>query len=128
MTAGSLAWLSSSPWASEGTTSSGERSEEDAVAVADLDQAADLQRGQRLAHGGAADAEALRELALGQQPVAGLELLDVDERPQPLDDLLVERAAADRLEARPQPQIVTDWLTGTSWSTGIVVQPVADRV
>ena len=51
----------------------------DAVAVADVDQAADAERCQRLAHRRAADPKTLRQLALGQQPVAGLDPLDVDE-------------------------------------------------
>jgi hypothetical protein len=57
----------------------------DAVAVADLDHHGHAQRGQRLAHRRAADAEPLADLALRHQPISGLELLDVDELPQPLD-------------------------------------------
>ena len=50
-----------------------------AVAVAHLDAAPDLQRHQRPAQRGAADAEVLGEPPLGREPVAGGQALGVDE-------------------------------------------------
>src|SRR5439155_9085850 len=75
----------------------GRAQEVDAVAVADLDQPADAQRRERLAHGGAAHAQALGELALGHQAIAGPELLDVDELAQPLGDLDGDVVSSDPL-------------------------------
>ena len=72
--------------------------EVDAVAVADLDDAAHAQRGERLADARAADPEACGELALGDEAVARLELLGADERLEALDDALVEGLAAGRLQ------------------------------
>ena len=66
--------------------------------MADLDEPHHLQRGERLAHRAAADAELLGEFALGHQAVARLELLDVDELAQPVDDQLVQGRAGDRLQ------------------------------
>ena len=72
--------------------------EVDAVAVADLDDAAHAQRGERLADARAADAEPCGELALGDEAVARLELLGADERLEALDDALVEGLAAGGLQ------------------------------
>jgi hypothetical protein len=60
--------------------------------VADVHEPHDLERGQGLAHGRAAHAETLGEVALRHEPVARLEPLHVDQLPQALDDLLVEPA------------------------------------
>ena len=54
-----------------------------------LDHALDLQRGDRLAHGGAADLEPARELALGRQPLAGREGAGADLGREPLGHVLV---------------------------------------
>ena len=51
----------------------GDCGDDGAVAVADRDHADHLERDQRLAQRGPADAEPGRELALGRQPVAGLQ-------------------------------------------------------
>ena len=64
-----------------------------AVAVAHGDHADHLERDQGLAEGGPADAETLGELALGRDPVAGLEPVVGDPGGDLLGHLLVEAAA-----------------------------------
>ena len=69
------------------------RGHDGAVAVAYLDHADHLERHERLAQGGAADAEPLRELALGRELVAGLQAVVVDPRRDLPGHLLVEARA-----------------------------------
>ena len=68
----------------------GLRGQHGAVAVPDGDHADHLQRDQRLAQRGPADSEPGRELALGREPVAGLEPVGRDPRRDLLRDLLVQ--------------------------------------
>ena len=67
----------------------------------DLDEPAALQRAQRLADRGAADPELLGQVALGRQPVAGLEPALGDQLLDLADDLLVDPGRLDRLEVHP---------------------------
>ena len=60
----------------------------------------DLQRGDRLAHGGAADLEPAREVALGRQPLAGREGARADLAREPLGHVLVALQRPYRLERR----------------------------
>ena len=71
-----------------------------AVAVPDLDDADDLERDEGLAQGRAADAETLRELALGGQPVARREAVGLDPRTDLLGDLLVEPGSREAGQPR----------------------------
>jgi hypothetical protein len=66
-------------------------------ALLDLQQAARLQRARRLPHREAADAERLRELPLGREPLAGLEAAK-DQRLELLDHRFDDRGASDRLQ------------------------------
>ena len=63
--------------------------DERARAGARLQHAADLQRADRLAHAGAADAEPPGELALGREPLPGGQPPGADVRGEPLGDPLV---------------------------------------
>ena len=74
--------------------------EDGAVAVPDLDDADDLERDEGLAQGRAADAETLRELALGGQPVARREAVGLDPRTDLLGDLLVEPGSREAGQPR----------------------------
>ena len=67
-----------------------------ARAAGDLDQALLLQHEQRLAHRGAAHAEALRQLLLGRHGRAFLELARRDGALDMLGDLVGALASADR--------------------------------
>ena len=78
--------------------------DERARAGARLDHAGDLQRGDRLAHRGAADLEPAREVALGRQPLAGRQPAGADVGGDPVGDLLVALARPDRVV----------WLIGTA--------------
>ena len=70
-------------------------------AVADLDQAGALQRDQRLANRRAADAEGRLQVALGRQPVAGLERAVEDLLLEVVGHLLEELLALDQLRLHP---------------------------
>ena len=72
--------------------------DERAGAGARLDHAVDLQRGDRLAHRGAADLEPLRQVALGRQPLAGRQQPHADLAGEPLGDPLVALAGLERAE------------------------------
>ena len=74
-----------------------------ALAAVDRHQSHLLQREQRLAHGRAADAELLHQIALGRQLVAGRILTLVDHRLEAPRDLFIEPAAPDGAEL--------DWYT-----------------
>ncbi len=69
-----------------------------AVAVADVHEPHDAQSGESLADRSPTYAEPLRELTLRHKPVSRLEVVPVDEFPQPLGHLLIKRAARDPLE------------------------------
>ena len=60
----------------------------------------DLQRGDRLAHGGAADLEPARQVALGRQPLAGREGARADLGREPLGHVLVALQRPDWRERR----------------------------
>ena len=72
--------------------------DERAGAGARLDDAVDLQRGDRLAHAGAADLERPGELALGRQPRARRQQAAGDVGAEALGDLLVALGNPQRLE------------------------------
>ncbi len=76
------------------------RAHDGAVPVAHGHHADDLQRDQGLAQRGAADPEPRGELALGRDPVPGLQSVVLDPAADLLGDLLVERVRVSR-EGRP---------------------------
>ncbi len=69
--------------------------DEGALARADVDDAEHLQRPDGLAHGGPADLESVREIPLGEQLVAGLQLPLGDEVLDLVHDLFVEPFGLD---------------------------------
>src|SRR5439155_20305211 len=69
--------------------------DEGALSRPDIDEAPTLQRAQRLAHGGAAHHELLGKVALGRQPIAGLELPLADDLLELAHDLFVDARAFD---------------------------------
>ena len=69
---------------------------ERARARARLDHAVDLERGDRLAHRGAPDLQALGQVALGGQPLAGLQQPHPDLAGDPIGDPLVELGGPQR--------------------------------
>jgi hypothetical protein len=87
-----------------------------ARAGAHLDPAFDLERDQRLAHRGPAHAELAREVALGRQARAGVELALRDERAQLIGDLPVQALRFDGLhghgEERRGLRVVLNWTSG----------------
>jgi hypothetical protein len=58
------------------------------------------QRGQRLAQRRARDPELAAQLALGRQPLAGLQQAELDRGAEPLERLLERGLAPDRSEDR----------------------------
>jgi hypothetical protein len=76
----------------------GQRPHERAAALPPLDQAAQLQGAQRLAHRRAAHLERLGQHALGRELVAGAQIALLDEALDLLDDVLVDAAAPHRLQ------------------------------
>lgn len=71
-----------------------------ALAAVDRHQPHLLQREQRLAHRGTADAELLHQVALGRQLIAGRVLAFLDHRLEAARDLFIEPAAPDDAELR----------------------------
>src|SRR5579884_3738817 len=74
--------------------------DDEGAAVRRRDHALRLEHPQRLADGGAADVEALRQLAFGRQRVARLQPARADLAEQLLGDLDVDLATLDGLVAR----------------------------
>ena len=88
----------------------------DAGAGAHLDPAFDLQRDQRLAHRRPADAELLRQVALGRQPRADREFAGGDQRAQLVGDLAVEALRFEGLQRHGGDlqalRVVLNWTGG----------------